>query len=296
VRDGWNEGSLRHRFIALRDVTLHVVESGPKHGPAVLMLHGFPEQSHSWKNQIPALVAAGHWVIAPDQRGFALSGKPAHVEDYDVERGVDDMNQLLDALGIEKAHVVGHDFGGGVAWGLSMLHPDRVDRLVLLDSPHPEVFAEALSGKGEQAKRSWYMQAFRIPLLPEIAFMAFDFALLRWILRTQTVRKGAFTPADIEVYVAGMKNDFAIETSLHWYRALLGRGLDAYREFLRPTRAPVLVIWGEKDTALGVALAQPPRRWVANAKVFRLDRAGHFVHWDEPEKVNALLLEHFSGG
>jgi pimeloyl-ACP methyl ester carboxylesterase len=177
-----------------------------------------------------------------------------------------------------------------------MLHPDRVDRLVILDSPHPETFAEALSGNGEQAKRSRYMQAFRIPLLPELAFMAFDFALLRWILRTQTVKRGAFQPEDIDVYVEGMRRDYAIGTALNWYRALLGRGLDAYRELLRPTTAPVLVIWGAKDTALGVEMAQPPPHWVHDVRVVTLPEGGHFVHWDEPERVSALMLEHFRGG
>jgi epoxide hydrolase 4 len=294
VRRDWVDGTLRHRFVRLSEVTLHVVESGPETGPAVLLLHGFPELWYSWKHQIPGLVAAGFRVIAPDQRGFALSDKPGHVEDYAIENAVEDARQLLDALGITRAHVVGHDFGGGVAWGLAMLHPERVDRLAILDSPHPLVFAEALAGKGGQASKSWYMQAFRIPLLPEIAFMAFDFALLRWILRTQTERRGAYTPEDIEVYVQGMKQDDAIGASLNWYRALLSRGLDSYATLVKVTEAPVLVIWGVKDGALGVEMAKPPPEWVPQVRIERLPRAGHFVHWDEPRRVSELLVDHFT--
>lgn len=292
MREDWVEGLWRHRFVRLRELTLHVVESGPPTGQAVLMLHGFPELWYSWKHQIAALAAAGFRVIAPDQRGFALSDKPGRVADYAIENAVADAVLLLDALGVEKAHVVGHDFGGGVAWGLGMLHPERVDRLAILDSPHPLVFAQALHGP--QKSKSWYMQAFRIPLLPEIAFMAFDFALLRWILRTQTVRPGAFTKDDIEVYVAGMKRDYAIGTALHWYRALLSRGLDSYATLVRTTTAPVLVIWGAKDTALGVEMARPPSEHVPLSRVVVLEQAGHFVHWDEPQRVSELLLDHFT--
>ena len=284
----WDERSVMHRYADLGDVRLHYVEAGE--GPLVVLLHGFPEFWYSWRRQIPALAAAGFRVVAPDMRGYNLSDKPRGVQAYRIELLTRDVERLIRACRAERAVVGGHDWGAAVAWSFAMRHPERLDRLLIMNVPHPVRFAQGLLTL-EQLARSWYVFYFQLPFLPEAGFRAGNFAALRRVLRTDPVRPGAFTDEDIERYVEAMAQPGALTATINYYRAAVQRNPLNTREQLRRIDAPVLVIWGEQDRYLGRDLADPPREWVPNARVARLPDASHFVQNDRPERVNALLLD-----
>jgi pimeloyl-ACP methyl ester carboxylesterase len=286
---------LAHRYADLGDVRLHYVEAGT--GPPVVLLHGFPEFWYSWRYQIPALAAAGFHAVAPDMRGYNWSDKPSSVHSYRVEVLAHDVERLIRACGATRAAVVGHDWGAIVAWWFAMLHPERLTRLAILNVPHPAYTLEPglMRAAGvpvwRQLLRSWYVFFFQLPGLPEAMLRAGTFAAVRRTLRRDPVRPDAFTDADITRYVEALAQPGALTATVNYYRALLRRNPGAMHARLRRIEAPVLVIWGERDRYLEAGLADPPRRWVPNARVERLPDASHWVQLDRPERVNALLLE-----
>jgi pimeloyl-ACP methyl ester carboxylesterase len=279
---------LTHRYADLGNVRLHYVEVGE--GPLVLLLHGFPQFWYQWRHQIPALVEAGFRVVAPDMRGYNLSDKPLGVRAYRVELLARDVERLILACGEQTAVVVGHDWGAIAAWIAAMRHPERVEKLAILNVPHP---ARSLDGllSPMQLLRSSYMFFFQIPRLPEEVIRAGDFGLLRSVFRSDPVQPEAFTAEDIERYIEAIAQPGALTASLNYYRALL-RYPGETRALLKRVEAPVLVIWGERDRFLSRRLAEPPRLWVPNLmRVKRLPNASHWVAEDRPLEVNTLLLD-----
>jgi pimeloyl-ACP methyl ester carboxylesterase len=291
------------RFVDTGEVVLHAVVAGE--GPLVVLLHGFPEFSWSWRHQLPALAAAGFRAIAVDLRGFGRSDRPHGVASYSVHRMAADVSGLIRALGVERAAaVVGHDWGGIVAYRVAATDPDRVERLVIMNSPHPAAMRRGLLQRG-QALRSAYMLAFSVPVLPERAFAARDGALLRRALRM--ARSTAVTDDELEPYVEAAREAAWLRGGLNVYRAMarsaLGR-VPVLGRFLRSRHpgatdarrahvieAPVLVIWGARDPFLGEHVAEPPAGLVPNARVVRVPGASHDVMLDAPQRVNELLLE-----
>lgn len=311
---------LRHRTIAVGDVELHCVEAGD--GPLVVLLHGFPEFWYSWRCQIRDLAAEGWRVLAPDQRGYNLSDKPADRAAYRMDRLVDDVVGLIRRAGVDRAAaVVGHDWGGAVAWQVAMRRPDVLERLAVLNAPHPSAYREALRSPG-QLLRSWYVLLFQLPRLPEAALRAFDFAVVDAILRTQPVRSGAFSDDDIAAYKAALDRPGALTAMIDWYRANLfgragrrpgasstggrrvesearaagdpeaGRGPDPGRR----VEVPTLVIWGEQDRYLGTGLLDGLGDRVEDVRIERLPEASHWVQADAPEEVSRLLLRFLEEG
>ena len=279
---------VEHRYADLGDVRLHYVEAGE--GPLVVLLHGFPQFWYMWRFQIPALVDAGFRVIAPDMRGYNLSEKPLGVRNYRVELLARDVERLILACGEESAVLIGHDWGAAVAWVTAMMHPGRVNRLGILNVPHPERFARGLL-RPAQLLRSSYMFFFQVPRLPEKVLAAGDFASLRYTLRNEPMRSGAFTDEDIELYAEALARPGALIAALNYYRALFRRNPLKARSLLRSIEAPVMVIWGERDRYLGKELAEPAPSWVPNLRLEWLPHASHFVAEDQPDEVNSLLLE-----
>ena len=297
------------QFVGTRDVTLHVVEAG--RGPLVVLLHGFPEFSWSWRLQLPALAAAGFRAVAVDLRGHGLSERPPGVAAYRVARFAADVDELIAALGVERAAaVVGHDWGGVVAYRFAAQHPQRLERLVILNAPHPAAFAEELL-RNAQALRSAYMLAAMLPELPERALALRHGALLRSVLRA--CRTTPVRDDELEPYVEAARRADWLRGGLNMYRAM-GRGIAkavlarapivgrlvprAPRNagpHARRIDAPVLVIWGEDDPFLAPHLAEPPQSLVPNVRVERVRGASHDVMLDAPERVNALLLDFLSG-
>jgi pimeloyl-ACP methyl ester carboxylesterase len=275
---------LVHRRADLGDVRLHYVEAGQ--GPLVVLLHGFPEFWYSWRFQIPALVAAGFRVVAPDMRGFNLSDRPRDVRSYDVAVVSRDVAGLIRACGAERATVVGHDWGGAVAWSFAQRYPAMLDRLVIMNVPHPMRFFESMRTLS-QLRKSAYMAVFQLPVIGEA------WARHRFVdraLREDPLRVGAFTPQDLERYAAVADRPGGLTGGLNYYRALFRRSpLRSLRE-IRPIEAPVLVVWGDQDRYIGAELAEPDRRLVPNARVVHVPDASHWIQTDRPERVNELLL------
>jgi pimeloyl-ACP methyl ester carboxylesterase len=281
---------LQHRQAVVNGVRLHYVEAGS--GPLVVLLHGFPDFWWSWRLQVPALVEAGYRVVAPDQRGYAESEKPRDWRAYRVETLAADVAALVRVeLGEERAFVVGHDWGAAVAWMVATLHPEVVEKLAILNVPHPDTMQRTLRSSRKQLLNSWYMFFFQIPWLPE--------HLLGWTGRRalaqafRDARPGTFTDDDLDRYVAALNGADGFRGPINWYRAALRTPIQRMRRLYRPIPAEVLVIWGEQDRFLIASMAEPSRELVPHVRVERLSEASHWVQLDEPERVNALLTGFF---
>lgn len=276
--------------ITVNGVRLHCVLEGK--GPLVLLLHGFPESAYAWRKQIPAL-ADRFRVVAPDLRGYAESEKRPRVSDYRMPELVNDVDGLIHALGEKRAHIVGHDWGGAIAWAAAQTHPEIVDRLAVLNCPHPAPFQRALRSRSRQLLRSWYVLFFQLPRLPE-AILGWDGgAGLERMLRGSAIRGRAFSDDDILEYRRAFSMPGAATATLNYYRAvfrdgLTGRTLDASTLI----QAPTLLIWAENDVALGKELTDDMEGLFTSA--FRIEYVPNTSHWvmeERPEVVNRLLLD-----
>ena len=270
-------------------ISLHVREMGPA-GPAplVLLLHGFPDCSYTWRHQLPALAAAGFHAVAPDLRGYDGSSKPKGVAAYSVSALAADVAGLVAALGAEQADVVAHDWGGGAAWAFAMQHPTKLRRLAILNAPHPVTFQRHLRSL-QQLKKSWYMFAFQLPVMPELGLARNDFASLRQVFRTASLRPGAFSEEDIERHVEALRPPGALTAALNYYRAAF-RNVGPRGPRPRRVDAPVLVLWGDRDRFLGPELAENGSEWTPNATVRHVHEAGHWIQHDVPDLVNDELV------
>jgi pimeloyl-ACP methyl ester carboxylesterase len=259
-------------------VTLAVRDDGQ--GRPVLLLHGFPDSSYLWRHQVPALVEAGMRAIAPDLRGFGESEKPEGVEQYRVARSVADMLAVLDALGIERAVVVGHDWGAVVAWALAALAPDRVERLVAMSVGHPNALRERSI---EQREKAWYQLLFQFTGVAEELLKRDGWALLRQWLRGD---------GDVDRYIADLSRPGALTAAFNWYRANVAPQLEL--EDSRPlpaVAAPTLGLWSSGDNYLTEdRMVRSGDHVTGPWRYDRIEDASHWMQLDAPERVNELLL------
>jgi epoxide hydrolase 4 len=276
-----------HRRVFVNGVSLHVVEAGQ--GPPVVMLHGFPEFWYSWRHQLPALADAGFRAIAPDLRGYNESDKPPGVASYRSAKLVGDVAGLIEDLRSGPAVLVGHDWGGVIAWLLVMRRPDLVRGLAVLNAPHPATFLRELP-HARQLLRSWYMFFFQLPWLPEALLRFQNFGMLGHTFRAQPRHSGAFTPADVRRYKQALARPGALTAAINYYRAAFRYRREAEQGF-RPVRGPALVIWGDRDSYLNPHVLDGLPAWAPDAQLVRLPNASHWVQNDEPETVNRLLVE-----
>lgn len=275
-------------FVASADgIRLHVMRTGA--GPPAILLHGFPEFWYSWHRQMGPLAAAGLSVLAPDMRGFNLSDKPADVASYAVERLVADVASLVAATGHPDAHIVGHDWGGLVAWFFAAYRPAMTRTLTIINAPHPTIYRRMLWRSG-QWRKSAYVPVFMLPGVPERLLSAGGHFLLRQMFLRGAAHPEAFTDADLERYVEAASRPGALTGGLNYYRANARLGWDA--TILPNIMAPTLVVWGERDPALGVSLLSGLDRLVANLRVVRLPDVGHWVQHEAPGQLTDLLLSH----
>jgi epoxide hydrolase 4 len=273
-------------------VRLHYLEAGAGAGrPLVVLLHGFPECAIAWRHQIGPLAAAGLHVVAPDLRGYRRSDKPRRVGDYRIDRLVDDVAELSRHAGHDAAAIVGHDWGGIIAWHVAMRRPELVSRLVILNAPHPAVFRREL-WRTSQWARSWYAAFFQLPWLPEAVIRANHLAVLRRLFRTDPARADAYDDADIDAYVAALSAPGALSAAIHYYRAgVRFRGPMSVLSAPARVDAPTLLIWGMRDRFLVPQLADGLEPFVRDLRVERLAAASHWVHRDEPERVTSLIRD-----
>ena len=263
-------GEVREGYAEVGDQRLHYIEAGE--GPLIVLLHGFPEFWYGWRLQIKPLAAAGFRVVAPDTRGYNLSSKPDGVAAYDAGKLAADIRGLIQERGAETAMLVGHDWGGSIAWATAMNHPEVVDRLAILNAAHPRKLLQGLHHPG-QLRKSWYFFFFDLPDLPEAVVHADHWHFFRNFLRDANP---AYTPEEIERYIEAWSQPGAATAMINYYRSSVRTPPKRAEEQIRPISAPTLVIWGERDRYLGEGLAEPEHDDVPNLdRVERLPNASH---------------------
>jgi epoxide hydrolase 4 len=283
--------ALEHHELTTNGVRLHVVQAGPPEGEIALLLHGFPEFWMGWAGQIDALAAAGFRVWIPDQRGYNTSDKPSGVDAYSIDVLVEDIRGLIAQAGRRQVVLLGHDWGGAVAWLLAHRYPELVSRLVIVNSPHFSVMKHKLQTDRAQRRRSWYMLFFRLPVAPELVLRFARYALLAKALRS-TSRPGTFSEEKLARYREAWRQPRALTAMLNWYRAIFRPGK---RRVADPRiSVPTLLIWGTRDTALGADMAQPSIDLCDAGSLVLLDTAGHWVLHEEPARVSALIRSFLS--
>jgi pimeloyl-ACP methyl ester carboxylesterase len=264
-------------------LTFDVRDGGPPDGEPVVLLHGFPQDSSCWAGVAPALHGAGLRTLAPDQRGYCSMARPRGRTRYRLRETVDDALGMFDAAGLDSAHVVGHDWGGIVAWALGAWHPDRVRTLTVLSVPHPAAMGRALV-TSDQALRSYYIGLFQLPLVPERLLLARDGALLR-----RALRNGGLPDDAVDRYVTRMREPGALTSAIGWYRALPWSG----REPVGSVRVPTLHLWSTADAHLSRAGVEASSRYVdAPYRLEILDGVTHWIPELAPDRVAELVTAH----
>jgi pimeloyl-ACP methyl ester carboxylesterase len=286
------------RIALTSGVTLNVRHGGPEGAPAILFLHGFPESHRTWRNQLQDL-ARDHRVVAPDQRGFAGSDRPEGVEHYATAKIVQDAMALMDALGIEHFTLVGHDWGGAVAWMTALHHPIRVRRLVIVNAPHPLLFQKSLVEDEAQREGSQYISFLRSPVAEAaIVGMGLETFLDNVLLSHADPTK---LPAEErQHYLDDWKQPGALTAMLNWYRASGMIVPEPGEEVKAPLwtqapfprlRMPTLVVWGMKDPALLPIQLEGLADLVDDLRIVRSQTAGHFIPWEEPGTVTSAIRD-----
>lgn len=275
----------QHEFMVSNGIRLHYVTAGS--GPLMLMLHGFPEFWYSWRYQIP--VFAQHYrVVALDLRGYNDSDKPPETSAYVMDELLKDVVGVIRGLGYNHCILVGHDWGGAIAWYLAEAYPDLVERLIVMNIPHPAKFLEGLRSP-QQLLRSWYIFGFQLPFLPEWGFQWNNYQAIANAFVNMAVNKQTFSPADLEAYKNAAAKPGALTSAINYYR-------NAIPSFLRfktwnVLEIPTLMIWGEQDTALGKELTYGTEAYVKNLTLHYIPNCSHWVQQEQPELVNQYMSE-----
>jgi len=276
----------QHRDIITNGIRMHYVTQGS--GPLVVLLHGFPEFWYSWRYQIPFLAEHGYTVVAPDLRGYNDTDKPR--KGYDMPTLLRDIAGLIRGLGQDQAIIVGHDWGGELAWQFAIHYPYMTSRLIVINAPHPSAMRREFRTL-KQLRKSWYIFFFQIPWLPEAFLLRNHANEVGRMLHGAALQKAAFPPEVTAKYQEAMSKPGAMTAALNYYRQLF-RHLPppATRENTQVS-APTLLIWGEHDIALGIEMTYGLEQWVDDIEVKRLPDSGHWVQQEQPDKVNQLMLD-----
>ena len=264
------------------EVHFTVDTDGPLSGPPVLLLHGFPQTRHMWRHQLQALAAAGFRGVAPDQRGYSAGARPTAVESYASALLTADGLALMDFCEARRFHLVGHDWGGQLAWLIAARHPDRVATLTTLSRPHPGAFARAMAEDPEQAKRSQHHTAFRQPDAIT-RLRQDDFKTLRGILE-----RGGVGRANLDAHFQTLSEPGALEAAISWYRA---NNISSAE--VPPVSVPTLYVWGTADASVGRRAAELTEKFVtAPYRFVQVEGGGHFVVDQFPDRIAELMIEH----
>jgi epoxide hydrolase 4 len=279
-------------FVDANGIRLHVVQEGPEDGPLLILLHRFPEFWYGWNKHIQPLAMAGFRVLTPDQRGYNLSDKPRGIAPYSIDYLAQDVLALTRAYGREKVHLAGHDWGGLVAWWFALRYPQYLERLAVVNAPHPAVMLHTLKRSLSQLLKSSYIFFFQFPKLPEALLRARDWRLaVEMMLRSS--HPGTFTPADIEQYRRAWRQRNALTSMLNWYRAT--RMLPPMPQDLH-VYSPTLMLWGMHDPALGREMARPSINLCDQGKLVLFENSTHWVHHEQDGQVSTLLIDFFNQG
>ena len=261
--------------------TFDVTDSGPAAGPVFVLLHGYPENRSAWDRLTPLLTADGYRVLAPDQRGYSPRARPLRRRDYRITDLADDVVALIDAGGVEKAHVVGHDWGGAVAWAVATYHPDRLQTVTSLTTPHPRAFAASMV-RSSQLLHSWYMLFFQLPVLPEMGLTRMEKTTRRLMARS------GLDAEAIDRYLTPLKEPGAARAAINWYR-----GLPLSKPSNAKTTVPALYVYATKDMFLGRKAADLTGRYVDAPYQYEvLEGATHWLPEQNADVVAELVLAH----
>ena len=285
---------LQHGYAEVNGVRLHYVAAGA--GKLILFLHGFPEFWYAWKDQLTEF-ATTHQAVAPDLRGYNLSSRPGEVEQYQIPHLVEDVRALAAHLGHSRFILVGHDWGGGVAWATALYHPECIEKLVIINAPHPGVFERELRSNPAQQQASQYMLLFRSPQA-EAILSANGYAFLVEGILSEGLRRGYFTEEDREAYLEAWSQPGALTGGLNYYRAArVGPPPSAAEPPIAlpgdlpslTVKVPTLVIWGERDIHLLTGNLEGLDRFVPDLRILRIPDGSHWVVHEKPAEVNAAI-------
>lgn len=278
------------QYQQVNQIKIHTHIAGPVGGEPVVLLHGFPEFWYGWRSQIPVLAGLGYRVIVPDQRGYNLSDKPKGLRHYDIDLLARDVIGLIEGLGYQRVHLAGHDWGGLVAWWVAMHYPEWVNRLAILNAPHPYAMMQNLYRNRIQRCRSWYILFFQLPFLPEWALSYAGHNTAARMLERGGL-PGSFLPADIEHYRQAWGQPRAWTGMINWYRAI--RRLIFGRISSIRVQMPAIIIWGEQDRALGAEMAEKSLAYCDQGRLELIPEATHWVQHDAADRVNERLVDFF---
>jgi len=281
----------KHGFVKANGIQMHYVTQGE--GKLLFLLHGFPDFWYVWRFQIPEL--AKHFrVVAPDLRGYNETDKPEGVDKYRLNLLAGDILGLIHALGEKRAIIVGHDWGGAVAWCLAAFNPEVTERLVILNAPHPNAYTTRTKGLLRQLQKSWYVFFFQTADIPEEVSSRNDYFFLKNMIRLSLVKKDVLTDEDLRVYAEAWSKPGALTAAINYYRANMNPAiLFSERTIVFPKiKSPTLIIWGEKDAALSKDLIANTDEFVdAPYSIEYLPNCGHWIQLEEPELVNKYILK-----
>ena len=276
----------QHQFINTNGLRLHYVTQGT--GPLLLLLHGFPEFWYTWRYQIPAF-AEYYTVVALDLRGYNDSDKPSDINAYALSELVKDVSGVITGLGYERCILVGHDWGGVIAWSVAYAHSDQLEKLIILNCPHPQRWLDGLSSSPLQLLRSAYMGFFQLPWLPEVLLQANDYQFIATIFEAMAFNRSAISETDIQAYKTAAAKPGALSAALNYYRNLLNP-MTWQREW-PVLEIPTLMIWGENDPAFESALTEDTEDYVRDFHLRFIADCGHWVPQEYPDRVNRYMAE-----
>lgn len=272
-------------------IRLHVAEAGAPDGKLMVLLHGFPDFWGSWRGQVEPLARAGFRLLMPDMRGYGKSEKPRGIAAYSDKMLASDVVGLIHWAGREKAIVVGHDWGGAAAWRTAIRYPDAIEKLIVLNCPHPEAMRKKFASDPRQLLKSWYMFFFQLPRVPEALLSLNGFSRLSHAIQSKA-RKEAFSPEVIGELKAAWAEPGALEAMMNYYRAAMRKPKDGVVSGARgggKIQPPTTIIWGMRDPHLASSLAEDSALFCEEARVERLPEATHWLQYEEPARVAELI-------
>ncbi|ACB51828.1 unknown [Crocosphaera subtropica ATCC 51142] len=281
VNKNWN-----HNYLYTNGVRLHYVSEGE--GNLMLMLHGFPEFWYSWRHQIIAF-SNNYRVVAPDLRGYNYSDQLQSIELYDISELVKDVAGIITNLGYEKCILVGHDWGGAIAWYFANQYPEMVEKLIVLNIPHPAKFMEGLRTP-QQLRKSWYIFFFQLPYLPELLFKWNNYKAIESAFINMAIDKSVFSEEDIQAYKKAAAKPGALTAMINYYRCFFRQSFTSEKSWNK-LDIPTLMIWGENDTALGKELTNGTEDYVNDLAIKYIPNCSHWVQQEKPDLVNQYIAE-----
>lgn len=287
LQPGWRETTK-----TINGLSLHVVEAGRPGDPLLVLLHGFPEFWWAWRHQITPLAEAGYHVVVPDMRGYNLSEAPQAVADYTLDTLASDVVAIADAFGAERFHLVGHDWGAVIGWWVAARYAERLDRVVLMDGPHPDVWGGQALKHPTQALRSTYAMFFQLPWLPEATLSAFDYAGLRTMMGGSG-KPGAFEPGALDRYAQAWAHPGSLTAMLNYYRAMRERPRSDDAAHITP---PTLILWALDDLFLERHVAEACLALCDRGRLEFVEDASHWLHLEQPDRINASILAWIGAG